>query len=136
MSTVTLDGFAFPEGVIWPDRYDFTPIQTAKAFALDGSLILENNIKLAGMPITIKTERLADGWCGLFTKAQVDGLLSLYNDVTDPERTLTIGGASYLVRFDRSENGVQVDHLAISAATEQWTEQVYSVTARFITMTI
>lgn len=134
MAIATLDGFQFPEGVVWSDRHSFSPIQTKKTFALDGSLILENFTKLAGRTITLKTEKLGDGWCGIYNMQKLVSLMSLFDDPVDPERTLVIGGYNFQVRFDREAIGVEVEPLLVSDATEEWSEQVYAVTARFITM--
>jgi hypothetical protein len=51
---ISLGGIALPDGLVWEDELDWTPVVQSSGYALDGSLILEEAERLAGRPITLR----------------------------------------------------------------------------------
>jgi hypothetical protein len=131
MSTVTLDSFTFPDGVVWLNRHGFSPIVHEHTQLLTGALLVEQSELLAGRQIVIQSGQVDGDYCGLFDLADLTALKALY--ATDPERTLTIGAESFDVLFDRSGQGLEVEELVTVEAGSLWPDRIYRVTATFVT---
>lgn len=52
--TITLDALTLPDGLLWVDELDWTPVQQSETYTLTGALVLESGIKQAGRPITLQ----------------------------------------------------------------------------------
>ena len=50
---ITLDTVTLPQGCVWRDEFDWTPVTQATAYSLTGALIVEQAEKQAGRPITL-----------------------------------------------------------------------------------
>lgn len=50
---ITLDTVTLPQGCVWSDEFDWTPVTQATAYSLTGALIVEQAEKQAGRPITL-----------------------------------------------------------------------------------
>ena len=55
---ITLGSLVLPDGLVWSDEYDWTPIaQSAGDYSLTGALLLQESVKLSGRPITLAYQR-------------------------------------------------------------------------------
>jgi hypothetical protein len=134
MAVITLDTFTFPEGITWPNKRAFSPQVGRVETLITGRLAFQTATLSFGRPIILESGGLAEGYCGLFTAAQADALKALY-DAPDQVRTLTIGADVFSVRFDRGGGtGLEVEALAPIAAGYDWSQRIYRVTARFLTV--
>jgi hypothetical protein len=50
---ITLDSIALPDDLVWVDEFAYTPVIQELAWAVDGTLIIQQGIKLAGRTITL-----------------------------------------------------------------------------------
>lgn len=91
-STITL-----PPDLVWQDEFKWTPVATAKAVTLGGSLVIEKSKQLAGRPITLGG--LADAaW---LLSADMDALQAADEAQGDTAMTLTLAdGRTFSVLFD------------------------------------
>ncbi|MEW6487658.1 MAG: hypothetical protein AB1578_07060 [Thermodesulfobacteriota bacterium] len=48
-----LGGVTLPADLLWVDEFAWTPVEQAREYTLDGSLILEEAVMQAGRPITL-----------------------------------------------------------------------------------
>ncbi len=50
-----LGGVSLPADLLWTDEFAWTPVAQVREYSLDGSLILEEAVRLAGRPITLES---------------------------------------------------------------------------------
>lgn len=97
-STITL-----PDNMDWTDEFSWSPVQQATQYALSGALLIDEDTRLAGRPITLAP---APGM-GSIPKAALDQLYA-WAAVSGQQLTLTLNdGRSFNVRFSLA--GVAVD---------------------------
>ena len=51
--SLTLDSITLPAGLIWPDKYNWTPVSQSVDISLTGTLVIQEAAQLAGRPITL-----------------------------------------------------------------------------------
>lgn len=81
-----LDTIILPDGLIWSDRYDWTPVAQTVAVSLTGTIIIQEAAQLAGRPITLEGAE-DQSWA---TKSQIDALYAL-TGAADKIMTLDLG---------------------------------------------
>ena len=54
MADLTLDGLMLPDGLLWIDEFDYTPVKQVIKSMLDGSLLIQEGVALAGRPISLQ----------------------------------------------------------------------------------
>lgn len=50
---IMLGAVALPSGLTWSDEFAWTPVQQSSEYSLTGALIVSNQAKLSGRPITL-----------------------------------------------------------------------------------
>lgn len=50
---ITLGAVTLPQGLVWSDEFDWTPLAQTTEYSLTGALIVEQAEKQAGRPITL-----------------------------------------------------------------------------------
>lgn len=97
MANIMLDALALPDGLRWPDRYDFSVVKQAHQRSLTGSLIIHQSTVAAGRPIVlVGGERHT--W---LTRSEIVTLKTKVEQGVI--MTLSYYGTSYPVRFDYSQ---------------------------------
>jgi len=51
--TMTLDSITLPAGLVWSDKYNWTPVSQSVDISLTGALVIQEAAQLAGRPITL-----------------------------------------------------------------------------------
>ena len=86
-------GITLPQGMIWSDEMDWTPVAMETTYSLTGALIFERTEKQAGRPITLTGGRNF-AWISRANLLSLRGLLQ-----QDEDLTLTLHDArSFTVR--------------------------------------
>lgn len=102
---ITLGTLALPDGLIWSDEQEWSPIDQETSYSLTGALIVEEAAKLAGRPITLagQTDGLAHtAW---ISRANLS-LLRAALDTPLAQFTLTLhDGRTFSVIPRRDGNG-------------------------------
>lgn len=91
----TLGSIRIPSGCIWSDEFDWTPVESAQEYAINGALIVDVAERKAGRPITLEATDDA-GWKGMTRQVLTD----LYELVSTPgvQLALTLAdGRSFTV---------------------------------------
>lgn len=121
----TLDNITLPDGLVWEDEFDWTPVSQEKTVSLTGTLIIQEAAALAGRPITLKGEDSC--WT---TRAIVQSLYALAQ-TADKEMTLTIAGTARTVVWSRG-NEPPVEAKPVFPLMEPGTDYTYILrTLRF-----
>lgn len=121
-----------PNDLVWTDELTWSPLTQKKGYSIEGSLILDRFVRLAGRPITlIGNERRS--WVRRSLLQELQAWASLEND---PIFTLAVHGVDYLVVFDLGEDGTNaVRGEPVFAFEELEPEDPYcSVELRFFTV--
>lgn len=86
---ITLGGITLPDGLVWEDELDWTPVVQSSDYALNGALIVEEAERLAGRPITL---RGGPSWAWISRAGLLDLIAVL--DVAGVSVTLTLHDAT------------------------------------------
>lgn len=54
---ITLGALRLPDTLVWSDEFDWTPVAQATEYGLTGALLIDEALKLAGRPITLKGQQ-------------------------------------------------------------------------------
>lgn len=96
---ITLDSVTITTGMVWEERYAYSPVQHNVRRTLGGVAVVEYGSLSGGAPITLAS--LEDqGWV---TKEQLDALQILADD-PGAVYTLGLGSDSYTVMFRHQDN--------------------------------
>lgn len=60
--TVTNEEISLPNGLIWVDEFDWTPLQATNTYTLSGALVIEQGKRLAGRPISLESPQDDMAW--------------------------------------------------------------------------
>lgn len=115
-----IDGIDYGDNWVWPDEFDWSPIEQATEYTLTGALIVEPHERQAGRPITLSGEWL--------TRAQIDALLILRD--TAGQTSIEYRGLSYDVRWRYGDVPVEAREVFDSADPDAGRH--YAVTLRFM----
>jgi hypothetical protein len=123
MTTLTLDATTIdlPDDMLWPDEFEWRPIEASRRFSISGVPITDRGIKQAGRPIT-----LTDAW---LPRGTVEDLIA-WAETADAELTLVYRSVSRTVRFDHTV--LPVEATAIVDYADPVDADSYAVTLRFI----
>ncbi len=84
-----LDSIILPDGLIWADRYDWTPVAQSVQVSLTGTVIVQEAAQLSGRPITL---RGAEDQCWA-TRSEIDALYA------------TTSAADHVMALDMGQDG-------------------------------
>ncbi|MCW8918972.1 MAG: hypothetical protein OQL08_09185 [Gammaproteobacteria bacterium] len=118
---MTIDGIDFGELWIWPDEYDWSPVVQATEHTVTGALVVEEDTRTAGRPITLRGNWL--------TRSQVESLKTLRD--AGGAHTLNYRGASTTVYWRHADTAVEAREL-FSGSSVPSTQTLYECTLRFI----
>lgn len=94
-TTLTYSGttYTLPTDALWPDEFDWNPVEATNTYSAAGALLIDSGVRLAGRPITLRCE-----WITRTLALQLQAWAWL------PAATLTLSyrGTSYTVRFNHS----------------------------------
>lgn len=121
---ITLDGITLPDGLVWVDRYDWTPVRQNINITLAGSLVIYESSVRSGRPITLQGDETS---CWI-KKSDLEALTAL---AQTPGRTmtLTINDTSYTVRFRRDVTPIEARQLFPIQADAETAETLYVLLA-------
>ena len=80
---MTLDGIELPDDLLWVDEFDWNPVAQDIERSLTGALMVQEQVKLYGRPITLTGGDEA-GWV---TRVTILELMAL---VETPNRVMTL----------------------------------------------
>jgi hypothetical protein len=81
-----LDTITLPDGLVWTDRYDWTPIAQSMTVSITGTVIIQEAAQLTGRPITLEGAE-DQSWA---TRSQIDALYAL-TGTADKVMSLDLG---------------------------------------------
>ena len=99
---ITLDTFTLPQGCVWSDEFDWSPLAQSTEYSLTGALIVEQATKQAGRPITL----IGGKDFAWMTRAQVALLKALLD--TGAVMTLTLHDARTFTVLPASDSPLSV----------------------------
>lgn len=59
---VTLEQLQLPNDLMWVDEFNWSPVASTHTYTLAGALIIEQGVKQAGRPITLRSEQDDMAW--------------------------------------------------------------------------
>ncbi len=98
---------SLPNGLLWQDEFDWTPVVSSKSYTLTGSLVIESGLKQAGRPFTLSASKPDEGWV---TRATSQTLLDW---AAIPDRVFKLvfeyptDARQFTVRFDHSADSIK-----------------------------
>lgn len=100
--SVTLDN-----GFLWTDEFDYMPIEQSLERAIDGALIVQEGVKQAGRPITLKGAKDSQGW----VKRGVLNTIQTWSRIAGEKFTLTFqyphDTRAFTVIFNHAEGAIE-----------------------------
>lgn len=123
--TKGVDVIALPDDLLWTDEFGFSTVVAESSFGMDGALIVDEAVRLAGRPMTLEAGE-QHGWMTRST------LLALEAWRLFPGQAFTLNfrGTNYAVRMDHERGAINARPLidyANPAAGD-----FYIVTLRFV----
>lgn len=79
-----LDAITLPDGLVWSDRYEWTPVSQTVEVSVAGTLIVQEAAQSAGRPITLTAVGGEHCWV---TKSVLDQIYAL---TSNPGRTMSL----------------------------------------------
>lgn len=123
---IRLDNISLPPDLWWSDEIDWTPVAQNAAFSLDGALVVEESLKRAGRPITLR---------GHSQRAWVprETVLALQNMAAEPDRQmlLQIHDQQFIVIF-RHVNGSAFQAESLRRLSPPLAADSYILTLHFL----
>lgn len=121
---VMLDDIELPDDLGWEDEYNWSPVKQNVSIAVDGSLLIEAAVQLAGRPM-----RLSGGQDSAWvTRATVNDLLiKLYQPAL--EMSLVYRGYTYAVIFAQPDGFVALPVIDYSDPDDA---DLYSITLKLL----
>ena len=123
---ITLDSITLPENLHWLDEYDWSPVEQATQYSLTGALLVDEDTKQAGRPITLTTPDNG-GWA---TRATVDSLRAKLQANTDMTLTLH-DGREFTVRWRHGGQALNAEPVYPGLANPQ-DDDLYRLRLQFI----
>ena len=120
---IKLDDITLPDGLIWEDEFDWTPVSQELAVTISGLLLVQEGVALAGRPITLKG--YDDGcWAA---RSVIESLCALAQ-TADTVMTLTIGTNTKSVIFRRG-NAAPIEARQVIPVTSPGSDTLYVLQA-------
>lgn len=123
---IRLDNISLPPDLWWSDETDWTPVAQNAGFSLDGALVVEESLKRAGRPITLR---------GHSQRAWVprETVLALQSMAAEPGRQmrLWIHDQQFIVIF-RHINGEAFHAESLRKLSPPLAADSYSLTLHFL----
>ena len=123
-----LDTLTLPDDFLWVNEFDWSPVAQSVDRSLTGALMVFESEKAYGRSIV-----LGDGENSWLTRAQLDLLFTLSENLTHKMPLTLADGRSFTVVFDRSE-GSPIEALPILPSTAPSPTDFYAVTLRLLTV--
>ncbi len=98
---MTLDGIELPDDLLWVDEFDWNPVAQDIERSLTGALMVQEQPKLHGRPITLTGGDEA-GWV---TRGTVLELMSLVKNTNETMMLTLFDGREFSVVWDRASRG-------------------------------
>ncbi len=106
MSHILTDGsvtVTLPGNMDWVDEYNWQPVQQAVQYSLTGALLVDEDTKQAGRPITLAP---GNGNMGYLDRSALDTIKS-WAAIPGQELTLTLtDGRAFTVRFRQGDGAI------------------------------
>lgn len=123
---IALDSITLPDDLWWADEIAWSPVEQSAEYSLQGSLVVEEAVKLAGRPITLAGhERRA--WV---RRSTVLALMALAA-TPGKEMVLTLDDRTFNVIFRRGEGPpIEAESLTLMSAPDD--NDWYTLTLRLM----
>ena len=117
-----------PDDLLWIDEFDWNPVAQEIDRTLTGGLIIQEQSKLYGRPVTLSGENNS-GWV---TRATVNQVVTL-SESANSTLSLTLPDSRVLsVIFDRANGSIMAQPLFYSSNPAL--DDYYSITIRLLTV--
>ena len=126
---MTLDGIELPDDLLWVDEFDWNPVAQDIERSLTGALMVQEQAKLYGRPITLTGGDEA-GWV---TRATVLELMALAEVPSKIMKLTFVDGRVFLVRFNYQTNGVVSSYQIIKSAAPALND-LYMITVKLMSL--
>lgn len=94
-----LDSIVLPDDLVWEDEFAWSPVVQSTGYSLTGALLIQENIKQKGRPITL----IGSSDMGWVVRTTIESL-ETKRDIAGLEMTLTLPDArSFTVMFRQSD---------------------------------
>lgn len=125
MTTLTkgADVLNLPDDFIWADEFDFNPVAANASYGIDGSLFIDEGVRLAGQPMTLDGSHL---WVPRSTVITLQAWRALPNQTF----TLNYRGANHTVRMDHARGAFAAS--PVTAYGDPESTDDYTLTLRFL----
>lgn len=122
-----LDGLTLPEGLIWVNEFDWTPIEQNQTRSVTGANIIQSGVKTEGRSIILEGGESA-AWINR------QGLISLQNKLSnDAVMVLTLEDSTNVnVKFDHERTPLLADPIIEYQLPDN--EDPYTLTINLITV--
>lgn len=104
---ITLGAITLPQGCVWADEFDWSPLAQETTYTLTGSLVVEQTTRVAGRPMTLVGGK-EFAW---LTRAQVTNLKALLD--AGASMTLTLHDNRTFTVLPAGPEALQVSALPI-----------------------
>lgn len=113
------------DDLLWPNEFDWAPVQQAQRYSVTGSLIVESAARLAGRPITLEG---GDNYAWLARST----LLALRTAAAIPGQTFSLlyAGVTRSVKFDHAAGAITAT--PVIDYSDPGADDVYVATLKFI----
>ena len=99
--SITLGTLTLPDDLIWIDEFTWTPMAKSSQYSVEGALIIQNALKLAGRPITLSGD-VSAAW---IARGVVKDLWALLSSATGLLLTLN-DARTFNVTFAPGDNPI------------------------------
>lgn len=135
--SITLDGIALSEDLLWTDEFTAWKVGQAIKTSLTGARIVQESALQAGRPITLETQQDGNAYAGVVT---LDVLRALLASEEQPGNTFDLvmpahnsGTRSFTVGWRRS-GGAAIEARPVKHITPLVDGDFYAVTLRLMTV--
>ncbi|MTI12700.1 hypothetical protein [Sansalvadorimonas verongulae] len=112
------------------NEFDWSPVAQEQERSLTGALVVSESLKSYGRSIV-----LGDGENGWLTRAEVDALFALSEQVGKKMALTLPGGRSFTVIFDRAD-GPPIEAQQLFPLTTPTDRDIYTVVMRLLTVAL
>ncbi len=126
---MTLDNIELPDDLLWVNEFDWNPVEQNIERSLSGALLVQEQGKQKGRPITLSGSNDA-GWV---SRSTVVSLLAMAQTANKVMQLSLPGQRQFNVIFDR-DNGSPIEAQQIIPFAYPQQNYLYSLTLRLMTV--
>lgn len=117
------------DGFLWSDEFSWKPIEQTQAYAMDGTLHIQEGKKKSGRPITLQPADQEMGWIKLRELRTVREWSMLQNEVFKLKFEQPHDNRQFIVKFNHQDGALEAAPVKGIPAVSL--DDYYNVTLRF-----